>query len=60
MVPLWMLVQRKRGPTPLNQPATPSVLYISFRPVRTEEVSRMAAPGLTVDVEGDEVEMNRV
>lgn len=59
MVPLWTLVQTNLGPTPRNQPTIPSVLYINFSPVKIDEVSRTGAPGLTVDVDGDEVDMNR-
>jgi hypothetical protein len=43
MVPDWTLVQTARGPTPRNQPAMPSVLYIISRPVVTDEVSSVAA-----------------
>jgi hypothetical protein len=32
---------------------------MSLRPVITEEVCSIGAPGLTVDVEGDEVEIGR-
>jgi hypothetical protein len=54
------LVQTARGPTPLNQPAMPSVLYIIFRPVITEDVSSVAALWTFRLVEGEEVEMDRV
>ena len=58
-MPLWTLVQTNLGPTPRNQPSIPSVLYINFSPVKMDEVSKTGAPGLTVDVDGDEVDINR-
>lgn len=39
IVPLCTLVQTNLGPTPRNQPPTPSVLYIILRPVMIEDVS---------------------
>jgi len=57
MVPDCTLVQTARGPTPLNHPAIPSVLYIIFRPVMTEDVSRVAAPWALRVVEGEDVEI---
>ena len=60
MVTDCTLVQTARGPTPLNHPAIPSVLYIIFKPVMTEEVSRVAAPWAFSVVEGEDVEMGRL
>lgn len=59
IVPDCTLVQTARGPTPRNQPATPSVLYIILSPVKTEDVSSVAAPCAFSVVEGDDVEMAR-
>ena len=55
MVPLCTLVHTARGPTPLNQPAMPSVLYIILSPVMTDDVSNIAAPCVRRAVEGEEV-----
>ena len=60
MVPDCTLVQTNRGPTPLNHPAIPSVLYMIFMPVMTEEVSSIAAPCALRVVEGEEVEIGRL
>jgi len=59
MVPDCTLVQTNLGPTPRNQPATPSVLYMIFKPVMTDDVSRVAAPCALRVVEGEEVDINR-
>ncbi len=60
MQPLWTLVHTKRGPTPLNQPPIPSVLYIILSPFVTDSVSKVAAPGDGVWVEGDDVDIGRL
>jgi hypothetical protein len=60
MHPLCTLVHTSLGPTPLNHPAIPSLLYMSFKPVTTDEVSRLIHPGLGVCVEGEDVEIDRV
>ncbi len=60
MVPDCTLVQTARGPTPLNHPAIPSVLYNIFRPVNTEDVSRVAAPWAFNVVEGEDVDIGRL
>jgi hypothetical protein len=59
MVPLWTLVHTARGPTPRNHPASPSVLYITRRPVMTDDVSKVAAEWCLSDVEGEDVEIGR-
>lgn len=59
MHPLCMLVQTKRGPTPLNHPPRPSCLYIIPSPVNTDDVSSLGAPRRGLCVEGEEVEMLR-
>lgn len=48
IVPLCTLVHTNRGPTPRNRPGTPSVLYMSFRPVSTEDVSSVGVECGTV------------
>lgn len=60
MHPLCTLVHTNLGPTPLNQPANPSVLYMTFKPVNTEEVSSLIEPGRGVCVDGDDVEIERI
>ena len=60
MVPLCTLVHTSRGPTPRNQPAMPSVLYMSFSPVKIDEVSRLTEPGFVMDVFGEDVEISLV
>lgn len=59
-MPLWTLVHTNRGPTPRNQPAIPSVLYINFSPVKIDDVSRFIEPGLAIEVFGDDVEISLV
>lgn len=59
-MPLCTLVHRNRGPTPRNHPKIPSVRYINFNPVNTDEVSNIGAPGFTVDVDGEDVDINLV
>jgi len=60
IVPLCTLVHTARGPTPRNQPANPSVRYITRRPVRTDDVSNVTAEWCLRDVDGDEVEIGRL
>ena len=48
------------GPTPRNSPIIPSVLYMSLRPVMTDEVSNLTASGFGIDVFGEDVEMSRL
>ena len=60
MHPLWTLVHTNRGPTPLNQPPMPSVLYISLSPFVTDSVSKVMAPGVGVWVDGDDVDIGRL
>ena len=60
MVALCTLVHTARGPTPRNHPAIPSVLYRSFRPVITDDVSRLTDPGFRTDVLGEDVEICRL
>lgn len=57
IVPLCTLVQTARGPTPRNQPATPSVRYITRSPVITDDVSSVTAVWCLREVEGEEVEI---
>jgi hypothetical protein len=59
MQPLWIKVQTPRGPTPRNQPGTPSVWYMTWRPRRTDDVCRGIAPRLGRCVLGDDVDMCR-
>ena len=60
IVPDCTLVHTARGPTPRNQPAIPSVLYIIFRPVITDDVSRVAAPWALRVVDGEDVDIGRL
>lgn len=60
MVPLCTLVQTKRGPTPLNHPAIPSVLYIILSPVSTDDVSSITALWTLSVVEGEEVDIGLI
>jgi hypothetical protein len=60
IVPDCTLVHTARGPTPRNQPATPSVLYMIFSPVITDEVSNVAAPCAFNVVEGEDVDIGRL
>ena len=54
-----MLVHTARGPTPRNHPANPSVLYIIFKALMTEDASMVAAECMRSDVDGEDVEIGR-